>query len=703
MTTGPLKPFETSDQIQLAWAGSTSDMHYLNFGDALSPVMVALMSGKAITRVPTKSTTPRLGAVGTIGHGFADGDVWFWGTGCSRWKNPSAPPAERQRFEIPAGSRFHTAATRGPVSEALLTDALARKPKVYGDPVWLLPRFYRPRVEKKWKIGVILHLSELADRSFTAVPKDTIRRFDIPSELAGDVHLITTVTPIDIAALGDKIDEILACERIVSTSLHGMVIAESYGIPCLYFAPTGPAEGYQTLSLDPDGEVDLRITDLYQGLGLSELGAWVQPRAKATDWSAVMAAIDACWQPKTCLEERLAEAFPGAFAPIGALPGQTIWQHPVLTGLQLQHDVAELRRMDGKKPSAKMSLTSLWRRSTPPESAKEALADSLNLRGRGLPLSWVASTRDFPYANLGDALSAVIVAAVSGLPVRHEHFDSRSERLVGVGTIGHAQKNGTLHIWGTGFDASRNATGRMDVGFYPPEDTTFRVHATRGPMSHALLQKAGLAEGAVAHGDPVWLLPRLWPCTEVKKEYDLGVIVHLSELESLTPDAQTKAAFLRYQIPPELERSVRIINTVTPATLEGLKAKIKEIVSCRAILSTSLHGLVIAETYSIPCAWFSTRGDSSLKRLPLNDEVVQIDHRMRDFYSATGATHLLTFQQDRAAPTQWEDPLYFIPRNWQPLNYSADHLLEAFPLPVAPPDRQGQWSLTEVAISRFTF
>lgn len=76
-------------------------MDYLNFGDALSPVMVALLSGRQIRRVPTRSRSLRMAAVGTIGHGFAEGEVWFWGTGCSSWKNPSAPLDERVPFTVP--------------------------------------------------------------------------------------------------------------------------------------------------------------------------------------------------------------------------------------------------------------------------------------------------------------------------------------------------------------------------------------------------------------------------------------------------------------------------------------------------------------------------------------------------------------------------------------------------------------------------
>ncbi|MFB2552314.1 polysaccharide pyruvyl transferase family protein [Ensifer soli] len=330
--------------VPLAWAGSTSTMDYLNFGDALSPVMVSLLSGLTVRRIPSKSKTLRMACVGTIGHGFADGEVWFWGTGCSPYSNPSAPAAERVPFTVPPGSDFRVTATRGPLSEELLTGRPSAGTGVYGDPVWLLPRFYAPKVEKTWKLGVILHLSELADRGYVARVRDGLLRYVIPEEFADSVHLITTVTPIGTTPLKDKVDEILACERIVSTSLHGMVMAECYGIPCLHF-PTKQG-GLMDHGLEVSDGLDLRVIDLYRGLGKSRIPVFAQPHGAATDWQAVMDAVDRAWTPVALDGDRLIEAFPLDRHPLSARAGATVWDDPVLQGLQLQHDVAELRRQD---------------------------------------------------------------------------------------------------------------------------------------------------------------------------------------------------------------------------------------------------------------------------------------------------------------------------------------------------------------------
>ena len=334
--------------VPLGWAGASPDASYVNLGDALSPVMVALCTGLGIMRVPFRSTVPRLAAVGTIGHGFAGGDVWFWGTCASLYRNPLAPAAEKQRYRTPPGTRVHIAATRGPISEAILRgEGALAAPGVYGDPVWLLPRFHRPAVPKRHELGVILHLSDLTDRSFDVHFNPLHQRYVVPPDLAGAVRLISTVTPPDLPGLFARIDDILACRRIVSTSLHGLVFAESYGIPCLYFGVGGAPDGLGIVPARLETGIDLRILDLYAGLGLESFPLYVQRRRCRTDWAAVIRAIDRAWEQRHLDEAALLAALPVSGAPVtvpadGSSPGPPILEHPVLRGLRLTHSAEEI-------------------------------------------------------------------------------------------------------------------------------------------------------------------------------------------------------------------------------------------------------------------------------------------------------------------------------------------------------------------------
>jgi pyruvyltransferase len=299
---------------------------------------------------------------------------------------------------------------------------------------------------------------------------------------------------------------------------------------------------------------------------------------------------------------------------------------------------------------------------------------------RAIPLVWASTTARSPFVNLGDALSPVIVSALSGLPVVHQHFDADANRFASVGTIGHGLKNGVVHLWGTGVDRKKNPIDSTLNYYKRPLDTLFRVHALRGPFSADTFQRQGITVPDI-YGDPVWFLPSIMPPAP-EKQYELGVIVHLSELAEYTDTASVKSHFLRYHIPESLTNQIRIITTVTQPSYEALEAKVQEITACKRIASTSLHGLVIAEAYRIPCLYFRTKGrGTTFMRLEEGDDF--LDLRVRDFYSGMGLKRLFVYGQARRRETPWEKVINTIDQYWNPIDWSGDRFLDAFPLPLA--------------------
>ena len=79
-------------------------------------------------------------------------------------------------------------------------------PEIYGDPGLLMPLLYNPKVEIKHKTGIIPH-----NRDRNNHPKGYIIPVTLPWQ--------------------EFIKEILSCKRIISSSLHGIVLAEAYGKP----------------------------------------------------------------------------------------------------------------------------------------------------------------------------------------------------------------------------------------------------------------------------------------------------------------------------------------------------------------------------------------------------------------------------------------------------------------------------------------
>jgi pyruvyltransferase len=304
---------------------------------------------------------------------------------------------------------------------------------------------------------------------------------------------------------------------------------------------------------------------------------------------------------------------------------------------------------------------------------------ALNYVTPTVPLSWVATTPTCPYANLGDALSPVIVSALSGLPIVHRHFDSRAERFACVGTIGQQFKNGVIHFWGTGVDGLKNPVAPHLRPYQFPSNTTFQVHALRGPVSASIFEREGV-EVPKIYGDPVWFLPSIIQPSQ-EKSYELGVVVHLTELAERTTTASTHERLLRYRIPPEFANSVRIINTLIKPTFQAIERKVQEITACKRILSTSLHGLVIAEAYNIPCLYLRNWGRGT-RRLQLEEETEIIDQRMRDFYRGVGQKSLVAYAQRYSKETDWENVIRAIDTHWRPLDWNPRSFLEAFPLPL---------------------
>ncbi len=307
----------------VCWARATRKQTYLNFGDALSPVMVAALSGRPIQHAEFDGEGERIAAVGTIGHGLHNGVIWVWGTGSS---DKDFAPRDRN-------TQLRVRATRGPVSWRLLTRHEPNRRAVYGDPVWLLPRFYNPPRTPKWDLGVIMHLSEHVDREPDLTNRPLHARYAIPDSLRGSVRLLDTITSVSADALRQRLDDILSCRRIVSTSLHGMVIAESYGIPCLYFPPRIRQQGLARIDMASEPGVNLRFTDLYLGLGQPVMPVYGQNRTTQTDWDDVIKAVDGAWEPKRFNAERLVRVFPLPVSPLRLEEGQDLFSSPIVRAI----------------------------------------------------------------------------------------------------------------------------------------------------------------------------------------------------------------------------------------------------------------------------------------------------------------------------------------------------------------------------------
>jgi hypothetical protein len=120
-----------------------------------------------------------------------------------------------ERKEIVESAHF--LATRGPQTRNRLMELGYKVPELYGDPALLLPEYYNPILEKKYEIGIIAHYNDFKLVKNLYKNNKTIKVIDLMT--------------LDVES---KTDEILACKRIISSSLHGIIVAHAYNIPAIW-------------------------------------------------------------------------------------------------------------------------------------------------------------------------------------------------------------------------------------------------------------------------------------------------------------------------------------------------------------------------------------------------------------------------------------------------------------------------------------
>lgn len=197
--------------------------------------------------------------------------------------------------------------------------------------------------------------------------------------------------------------------------------------------------------------------------------------------------------------------------------------------------------------------------------------------------------------NFGDALSPLLIEELSGIQTQHKLsplskynvrvlFKRLSEfqfyrlksilfpwqkTLLCVGSIMSWGKKKSA-IWGSGF---MNKSDSFEGG---------RTYAVRGKLTDRKLTEGGF-DCCPVYGDPALLLP-LWIAPRSEKYYKLGIIPHWHEVDYFLENYKDK-----YHI---IDLRTRDVNKI-----------VNEIMACEYVLSTSLHGVIVAHAYNIPSLW----------------------------------------------------------------------------------------------------
>lgn len=192
-----LKRKAVSKEVNLNWWSLNRADGQENLGDYLSVVVVDYMlNRKGIQKHQRVSKIKHLYAIGSIiGIGYQDATIWgsgFLNGGKKQWRH-------FRKLDIRC--------VRGPKTRQVLADNGYECEAVYGDPAILMPEIYAPKREQTGGVLVIPHICDECDYSNQISMKTTDYR--------------------------GVIDKIASAKLVISSSLHGVILAETYGVPAI--------------------------------------------------------------------------------------------------------------------------------------------------------------------------------------------------------------------------------------------------------------------------------------------------------------------------------------------------------------------------------------------------------------------------------------------------------------------------------------
>jgi len=195
--------------IKLYWCRGRGrhDDTQQNFGDYLSPLIISRLSGKKVEYSPIKSADAI--SIGSIlkrlyklrRFPFPRAiTVWGTGAGVPNLKYPG---------------HHHYAAVRGKHSLKLI-DYKKKDDVALGDPGLLVDQLFDlKRAKTKKCIGIIPHYVDSGDLSLVKL-----------SERFENIKILSVFSEIE-----DLLREIKNCDLVLSSSLHGLIVSDSLGVP----------------------------------------------------------------------------------------------------------------------------------------------------------------------------------------------------------------------------------------------------------------------------------------------------------------------------------------------------------------------------------------------------------------------------------------------------------------------------------------
>jgi pyruvyltransferase len=210
--------------------------------------------------------------------------------------------------------------------------------------------------------------------------------------------------------------------------------------------------------------------------------------------------------------------------------------------------------------------------------------------------------------NFGDAIGPEIVREMAGRNIgtvdgnkvgRKRYFE---RNLFALGSIFHMVKNGDV-VWGTGVNPRYHNPNKLD---------SLDIRAVRGPLTRDYLRERYDLDCPEIYGDPALLLPKLFPGFKRNPRRHYGIIPHFIDIEYIA--------------------SIDEENVILPN--QNWKRVISLIVECELVISSSLHGLIVAEAFGVPTRWLHNQelpGNKTEGTFKYNDYYASTSRTLNDF------------------------------------------------------------------------
>ena len=182
-----------------------------NFGDAITHYLLGKLSGKTPVWVDPNEYINKYVVTGSILNNVIK-CATVWGAGIANKED--IIPVEHTVLAVRGVNTLNRLAECRAEQEAEFVEGEI----AVGDPTLLMPRLYMSEQTSKYVVGIIPHYVDAIHLAHRMVDVKLYEQYG--------VRFIDVNQPVE-----SFIDEVVSCQYIVSSSLHGIICADAYGIP----------------------------------------------------------------------------------------------------------------------------------------------------------------------------------------------------------------------------------------------------------------------------------------------------------------------------------------------------------------------------------------------------------------------------------------------------------------------------------------